>query len=221
MGSRSAFRLTTSSCHCGNRNRSKGEWQWGFGFGGFNVVLYLCLHWWGWCRCQCDCQYSNVFASNWGAAVVGNGSLDFAASACAFFCSWILAQILTIASTLWPCFFHFKRPWKPRHVRLSERVVKWGDTEEVGNATQQPIECDWDCWKGFMCKVALNMRDWQNRWWEMRPPWIESHRRSLPLWEGELRTSGILDSVCEGTSCQTSSCHSSASLYCFLVIYVT
>jgi hypothetical protein len=158
-----------------------------------------------------------------GAVALVGRSKTFDCGVTPFFCSSIRARILAIASASRSCFSHFENARNPGRDGPSATPGINGGVWIFEEATRRPVvACGKGCLNGFTRAEPL-VNDWRNARLETGLFFIESHSRSLPVFVGDTGASlGVLGSIeALGVSCHTSSCRSSASLYCSSVSQVS
>lgn len=158
-----------------------------------------------------------------GAVALVGRSKTFDCGVTPFFCSSIRARILAIASASRSCFSHFENARNPGRDGPSATPGINGGVWIFEEATRRPVvACGKGCLNGFTRAEPL-VNDWRNARPETGLFFIESHSRSLPVFVGDTGASlGVLGSIeALGVSCHTSSCRSSASLYCSSVSQVS
>jgi hypothetical protein len=157
-----------------------------------------------------------------GAVALVGSSKAFDCGVSPFFCSSIRARIFAIASASRSCFSHFENARNPGRDGPSTTPGINSGVCVFEEATRRPVEaCGKGCLNGFTRAEPL-VNDWRKARLEMGLFLIESQSRSLPVFVGDTGASPGLGSFeALGVSCHTSSCRSSASLYCSSVSQVS
>lgn len=158
-----------------------------------------------------------------GAVALVGSSKAFDCGVSPFFCSSIRVRIFAIASASRSCFSHFENARNPGRDGPSATPGINGGVCIFEEATRRPVvTCGKGCLNGLTRAEAL-VNDWRKARLETGLFFIESQSRSLPVFVGDTGASlGVLGSIeALGVSCHTSSCRSSASLYCSSVNQVS
>lgn len=158
-----------------------------------------------------------------GAVALVGSSKAFDCGASPFFCSSIRVRIFAIASASRSCFSHFENARNPGRDGPSATPGINGGICIFEEATRRPVvACGKGCLNGLTRAEAL-VNDWRKARLETGLFFIESQSRSFPVFVGDTGASlGVLGSIeALGVSCHTSSCRSSASLYCLSVSQVS